>query len=195
MYGIAKLSSDDFNEMEVLALEVRTDYELYDDYVDVFKFVQDKLNAILIKYSSLQGEQFEAAYSFSEDGFTIFEKLSNGIMIPYIFYNDMVPKSKQRYTLAHEVKHIVLGEEDPSIKEDAKAEYFAKVFLAPKILVLQNNDISENFIKERFDVSYECSHYILIGIHNRVKKYGTKQFYYEIEFLNNKTKYMSKKQI
>ena len=125
MYGFARLKSKDYNEMEVLALEVRTDYELFDDYVDVFEFVQEKLNTTLIKYSSLDKEKYEAAFSFSEDGFTIFEKYSNGIIVPYIFYNDMVPVSKQRYTLAHEVKHIVLGEEDPSVKEDAKAEYFA----------------------------------------------------------------------
>ena len=106
MYGFARLKSKDYNEMEVLALEVRTDYELFDDYVDVFEFVQEKLNTTLIKYSSLDKEKYEAAFSFSEDGFTIFEKYLNGIIVPYIFYNDMVPYSYETIGIREGIKII-----------------------------------------------------------------------------------------
>ena len=198
MYGYGcDIQQDEFEETEKLAFSVRLDYSLYDEFIDIFEFVQEKLHVTLHKYSELSDEELARAYACSEHGFTAAKLNRNGNLEPHIYYNDWAPIGAQRYTLAHEVKHIVLHEWDPTLKEDKLADYFAKVFLAPCVFVLRMDVISTESIMEKFGLSYSASFYLVNRMTNRINKYGKEIFAFEMEFVdeinNNCVEWMYKK--
>lgn len=50
---------------------------------------------------------------------------------------------RQRCTIAHEIKHVVYREDNPTEKEETLANHFARVLLAPSCLVM--------FFKDKFN--------------------------------------------
>lgn len=84
-----------------------------------------------------------------------------------IFYNDSHPRERIRFTLAHELAHIIL--EHPAIESDAheaEADIFANYLLGPAPLVLRDSANSIDVIMADFDVSYSCAR----SIQNRTAK-------------------------
>lgn len=110
--------------------------------VDVFKLCRkDKI--ALIPYSSPQAEDMAALIGSAElmnktDGFTV--QIGS---TPLIFWDDGMPEARQRFTVAHELGHIVNGDigavptqrnKEPSDQDDPKetaANVFASRILSP----------------------------------------------------------------
>ncbi len=151
-------SGKDYQRVDEMALRLRIDYCHFEKRLDVFKLAK-QLNMILIKYSSLTKSQLEVITSKEElkDGFTVFKK-KNGEYEFYTFYNDSIGDARIRLTIAHEIKHVVFLEENPTEKEEDLANHFARYILAPSCLVIpyiERFQVME--LVYDFDISYEAA--------------------------------------
>ena len=90
--------------------------------VDVFKLCQ-KLQINLIKYSNIESELLSF---LSNDGFTILDKEKRQYKI---FYNDLMPDEKIRFTIMREIGHIMLDHKKYNKKNENEANIFAKIAL------------------------------------------------------------------
>lgn len=100
-----------------------------------------------ISYSSLSEKKLSAALQLSEEGFT----LDNTI-----YYNDYQIPTRIRFTIMHEVGHIMLGHSDDNDISELEANFFAAYILVPPVIVHAHDktgDIDQNQIKTLFDVS------------------------------------------
>lgn len=97
---------------------------------------------------------------------------------PYILVNELELPSRQRFTIAHELGHILLGhvsecsiisracnEEDKDI--ETQANVFASRLLAPSCILLFCNLTSTDDIKQLCNISEEASEFRLNRINYR----------------------------
>lgn len=69
----------------------------------------------------------------TDDGYTIARPVPGGVQY-MIVYNDQQIQQRVRWTIAHEIGHIVLGHVDGRVMDgdiEAEANYFARELLAP----------------------------------------------------------------
>ncbi len=180
----------DYQKVDEVALRLRIDYSHFEKRLDVFKLTK-QLNMILIKYSSLTEEQLEVLKSKDElnDGFTIFKK-KNGEYQFFTFYNDSIGDARIRLTIAHEIKHVVFLEENPTEKDEDLANHFARYILAPSCLVMPYIDRFQIIkLVYDFDISYEAASNAYKSAKSRI--YGNKSDLkdFEKEFI---TEFISK---
>ena len=179
-------SSKDYQDVDKTALRLRLDYSHLDQWLDVFKLAK-QLNIILIKYSSLTSDQLKGLSNYDElkDGFTVLKK-KNGEYKFYTFYNDSKGDARIRLTIAHEIKHVVYLEENPTEKEEDLANHFARYILAPTCLVMPyvEMDFSILDIASDFDISLDAA----VNSYNHTsRRLLSKHSYledFEIEFMN-----------
>lgn len=108
----------------------------------------------LVTYSSLSKSKMEACFELSNEGFT----LDNTI-----YYNDSMYEKRTRFTIMHEIGHIMLNHPEESDVTEEEANFFAKYILAPPVLIYAHDrtcDIDETKIRRIFYVSDEVSIYI-----------------------------------
>lgn len=104
-----------------------------------------QLGIRLIKYSELSDAKRETCMLVSQDAF----KLHSGM----IYYNAecrYVPR--QRFTLMHELGHIVLGHVGESRQNEDEANYFASNILAPRVVIHKSRQTTKD-IQEKFGLS------------------------------------------
>ena len=183
----------DYEKVDSVALQLRIDYNHLKKNLDVFALAK-QLNMTLIKYSSLDEEQLNKIKEFSKylkDGFTVFRKDERGELKFYTFYNDSIGIARIRFTIAHEIKHVVFREKNPTIKEEDMANHFARYILAPPCLVMEyiNKGLTQVDIMADFDISYEAATNAYNSAVNRIfyGKSDLAKFEKEfiIEFLSN----------
>lgn len=98
-----------------------------------------------IRYSELNNEQKAACLQLSEDAC---------ILGKDIYYNDKKSKRRTRFSLMHELGHLVLGTPD-----EAEANNFASNILAPSMAVYYSGLKNIREISNLFDISLECAKY------------------------------------
>ncbi|MDF2524227.1 MAG: hypothetical protein K0R31_1868 [Clostridiales bacterium] len=98
-----------------------------------------------IKYSELKEESLEACLRLSEDAHTIGSE---------IYYNDKKAKRRIRFSLMHELGHLVLDTQD-----EAEANSFASNILAPSMAVYYSGLKNIRELSNIFDISLECAKY------------------------------------
>jgi len=105
---------------------------------------------------------------------------------PYIVYNKNHPRNRQRFTVAHEIGHIVLHSADSANKEDQpsqneqerEANAFANALLVPREHLkkfLKNKDKSLTDICKKYEVSREVATIAVMsqrGLLNKLKAEG-----------------------
>ena len=145
--------------------------------VDVFDLAR-KLGIRLVKYSQITEEEFTKLEKYGlnrdSDGFFILA-LKDGMIVPYIYYNDKKKPGRIRFTILHEIGHYVLGHKQASDLAEAEANFFAKYLIAPPVLVDKINPSDYLDIASVFKVTNNCAwnafdyyvkwkrHYISIG--------------------------------
>lgn len=131
-----------------------------------------QLEIELIPYSQLSPEKQKKAYEASKDGFNLLVEIAKGIFVQTIYYNDNMPEQRIRFTIMHEIGHIVLDHSEHSDLAESEANHFAKYALAPPPLVhkLQIGDYLE--LAEKFGISNQCAFYSMKNYTNWLK-YGS----------------------
>lgn len=177
-------SGKDYEKVDKMALRLRIDYNHFEKRLDVFKLAK-QLNMVLIKYSSLSDEQLKTISGLEElnDGFTIIRKKKGNYEF-YTFYNDQIGSARIRLTIAHEIKHVVFLEFNPSEKDEDLANHFARYILAPTCLVMPYiGCFSQMEITDDFDISYEAACNAYNAAENRIIRNKTELGDYEKEFI------------
>ena len=181
------LTGEEYTQLEKDAISLLIDYGFVNFPIDVFELAKKAFGAQLVKYSSLKKKKLVKikGYDATKDGFTVVEHMSDRSKKYIIYYDDKSNIYRQRYTIGHEIKHIFYGEEDRTKKEEDGAEYFSKVLIAPKCLIIKNKIRNIEEIVEKYELSYEAAAYHLKGINNRRLCYGDALFDYEQDFIND----------
>lgn len=97
------------------------------------------------KYSQLQENKLDACMELSDDACTI-----AGI----IYYNDKKSNRRIRFSLMHELGHIVLGTD-----LEAEANLFASNMLCPSIALHYSKLTNIREVSNLFNISLECAKY------------------------------------
>lgn len=92
-----------------------------------------------------------------------------------IYYDDApsIPRQRIRFTLAHEVGHLIL--QHPGTGDEvyeAEAHNFARYLLAPDPLVIRDSKFVPEIIQCDFDISYSCARVVCERSANR-KRWGS----------------------
>ena len=180
--------------MTRLTLDVLSDYEFFCFPLDVFSLAE-KIGMKLIPYSTLTLEQYMTLYHKYDMnlGFTV-SRSENGYIEYDTYYNDVdIQEPRQRFTIAHEIKHVVSGDCHKKYlteRDEALADFFAKSLLAPQAIIIQEGLSSPEEYVERFHISQQSAEYCCSATEHRKSAYGeTFLFDYEREFLERIRKY------
>lgn len=122
--------------------------------VDVSTLVE-KMGIKLKKYSNLPESSREIMLKESLDGFSV--ETDNGKLC--IAYNDQQIEGRKRYTIMHEIGHIVLGHMGESELAEKEANFFAKYALVPPPLIHELGLDNPEDISDIFEISYEAAEY------------------------------------
>ena len=170
------------------ALDVLSDYGFFHFPLDVFALAK-KIGMNLIPYSTLTFKQYITLYHRYDLnlGFTV-SRPKNGLIVYDTYYNDVdIQEPRQRFTIAHEIKHVVSGDCHKKYlteNDEALADFFAKSLLAPQAVIIQKELNSPEEYVERFHISQQSAEYCYSATENRKSTFGeTFLFDYEREFL------------
>lgn len=118
-----------------------------------------KMNIKTMPYSALPQAKRQDLLDKYPDAFTVYPPDFNPRKTT-IYYNDEdVDRDRIRFTLAHELGHLVL--EHPDTDEETyehEANIFANYFLAPAPLILEYSSIDYAVVSYDFAVSLSCAH-------------------------------------
>lgn len=103
----------------------------------------------LISYSEIRKQNFylyNMCIKYSNDAFRDGNTMR-------ICYNENRPTSRIRFSLMHELGHIILNHIGETQENEVEADYFASNILAPKVLIEKFGCRNAEDIKQRFGLS------------------------------------------
>lgn len=115
------------------------------------EYLIEELGYKIHKYSELSETKLNHCLLVSDESLKLLDN---------IYYNDDMPMTRIRFSLAHELGHIVLGHGDylDPIKE-TEANYFASYFLAPRMVIHYAKCKNQNDVAKLFRLSQEAAQY------------------------------------
>ena len=150
--------------------------------IDCFK-ICNLLGIVLVKYSEVNEKKRKACKEFSKDGFCL-EKEINGQSLLCIYYDDTMYERRIRFTIMHEIGHIILDHSEHSDLAESEANFFAKYALAPPPLIHKYKLEDYYELAEVFQLSLECAMNAMRSYHSWLS-YGPSDYLdYEIVLLN-----------
>lgn len=104
-----------------------------------------------MEYSELEPNKQEACYQVSDDAFRLNYK---------VYYNDTVKFCRRRFSLMHELGHIVLDHQAPYSRQNEKeANFFAGNILAPRMAIHYSRCKNANDVAKLFRLTHEAASY------------------------------------
>lgn len=153
-----RLSHQRYEEIKRKIANFLEDYNVNEIPVDVFELARKMKIKIVFASEILKKhpEKVDEYILFNYPHSYLYYDSDNQQLIVYI--DDIgCKRRRQRFSLAHEIIHIILGHTEQNKKNEAEANFGATYLLAPTSLALmkQNNGILLNLssIEEVFDVS------------------------------------------
>ena len=155
------------NNLYTIIYNVYKEREITDFHFDCMKIL-NHYGYKVYTYSELKmisQELYDMCKICSNDAFLFKDK-------KLIAYNDEMPYYRIRFSLMHELGHILLNHKASSVKNEDEADYFASCILAPRIMIhhlKQTNKYSKvtaDDIHEYFDISISASNRALMDYHN-----------------------------
>lgn len=118
------------------AYETLIKFNEFSHPVQIFNVIKRLPNVKLYKYSEYAMRNNLTDFEFfdlapSEYGFTIYNSKKD---IYQLIYNDLKDYTTIRFTLAHELGHIILKHKEDGIIEKKEANCFARNFLCPVLM-------------------------------------------------------------
>lgn len=148
---------------EIASLVARLLNELKINCIPIDPFeIGARLGFELVSYSSTSPQVHELAMMESKDGFSF---LSDHSWI--ILYNDKKPNTRIRFTIAHEIGHILLDHSQASELAEAEANYFARYLIAPPVLIQLVAHLGISLVADLFCICLETATYALRQATNR----------------------------
>lgn len=115
------------------------------------EYLIDELGYKIHKYSEISEIKLNHCLLVSDESLRLFDN---------IYYNDSMPIKRIRFSLAHELGHIILDHGDylDPLKE-SEANYFASNFLAPRMAIHYAKCKNQNDVAKIFHISQEAAQY------------------------------------
>lgn len=129
-----------------MVLETYKKYGIKELPFDVFDLLR-RMGYDTRRYSNLPEAKRQSCMELSHDAVTIGNT---------IYYNDKYPNTRIRFTLAHELGHIILKTEDEDL-----ADAFAGGLLAPPPMVIAYSCKTADDIKKRFGISISAANHAI----------------------------------
>lgn len=131
-----------------------------------------KLGINLIPYSSYDNDKINLLKKFEEDGFSCLNYLNSKCEI---YYNDDIkPKLRIKFTLSHELGHIVLGhiinKSRETHEEEQEANYFAREFYIPQAFLIYYKLDNVPDIMSNFNITHSYASLLLELLERRKDK-------------------------
>lgn len=102
-------------------------------------------------YNSQSVKKKEKCLMVSDDAFTLKKT---------VFYNDDMPTGRIRFSLMHELGHLVLNHTEPrNEKQETEANYFASNILAPRMAIHYAKCKNLKDVSKAFGMTYEAADY------------------------------------
>lgn len=169
-------TGSDYDKMAQLVIDIFIDYNITTFPVDEREICR-KLGVKLIPYSAYTEKEQVLLKKQSKDGFfsPATKRTPNTI-----YYNDSISSyGKRRYTIFHEIKHYVNGDEDDMEYNDNMADYFSRYFMAPIPYLIKMGIDNELTLISDHGISAEAAAYAIRNVRRRKAKYGDVIFDYE----------------
>lgn len=152
-----RLTKRMYDTIEEKVVELYEKFHISKFPIDPF-FIATQLKIKLIPYSKVNKEKRDCFY---ENGWLGFNFRNNKKGTIDIYYDDSDSVERQRFTVMHELGHIILDHKEDSDLAEICANYFASYALAPSPIVVKYFCYDYKSISEKFFVSHECACNIL----------------------------------
>lgn len=141
----------DYEIIDKNAYQLRIDYELFTDKIDLFELCK-KMGIKVFFFSYIDFDLKTLPY---------YSKIENGFSLSIhknftIYINDNLPIQTQSFTLGHELKHYIFCDIEETRLCDVYADHFSRVLLAPPVLLLFDYTISPKYYFRKIWVIYCC---------------------------------------
>ncbi len=139
-----------YDNINFTILEVYKKFNIHSFPLNCFEIL--KLCGMKVKkYSEQNPQKKTQCLLYSDDAF----KLKNTI-----YYNDNKPVGRTRFSLAHELGHIILGHSNSNLEiQEKEADVFASHILAPRIAIHYSRCKNQNDVAKIFYMSQEAAQY------------------------------------
>ena len=149
----SKIPSWKYAEIERKVAELYEQQNIHSFPIDPFQIIKN-LGYILVSFSQIDETMPFAFQDDENDAFSFFSPQDNTYII---VYDDKKPYERLRFTLMHELGHILLGHKSESDLAKRMADYFAGYALAPIPLIHCFAGKEPNKIRDVFLVSHYCA--------------------------------------
>ena len=175
-------SSDRYEEIRTAVADLIEDWGITTYPFSIWSLLK-KMGVRTIRYSSLPDHLAKEMRLYWPDAFTIYPPDFNPVKT-VIFYNDEQDREHIRFTLAHELAHLVLMH--PGTDEEVyehEADIFANYFLAPAPLVPRDSELNVESISCDFQVSHGCAWSVMDRARKRLSYGPRTKTEYELRIL------------
>lgn len=178
-YTTVRLPSKVYDRIETEVVKLYKKLKITKVPIDPF-IIASQLGYIVKKYSSLPRKVQIELKTCEKEGLSHYDP-DLGTFV--IYYDDSISYTRVRFTLMHEIGHIILGHREESALARKMADYFSAYALAPSPLMGHYGCEDYMDIANRFCVSQECADICFQRFLNWTY-YGGKMKSYETELLN-----------
>ena len=183
-----RLTNERYEEIKKEICNSLFDYDIDTLPIDVFDLAK-RMKIKIVKASEILKKHPEKLNQYALYSYPHSYLHYNKEEQQFIVYLDDVgtKKQRQRFSLAHEIIHIILGHTEQNIQNEAEANFGATYLLAPTSFVLIKGAysylLSPEIVMEIFDVSYSEAKIVVSYFENR--RYCDSQIeQYEIDTIN-----------
>lgn len=148
-----QISDNRYEEIKSIVADIYYEYGIINLPVDPLQLAK-KMQIAVNEYDEFSLDEQDKMRIASEDGFSY---MLTGEPRFHINYNFDTFVERTRFTLAHEIGHIVLGHKEPSRKAEAEADAFAQLLLVPEAVLIYLNIQELYQVCSIFSVSKKCA--------------------------------------
>lgn len=127
---------ESFEDIEVIANRVRSEWELGQNPIPDMIDTMESKGIMIINTSKVNNNKFDGLAG-----------VVNGI--PLVVISSFQPGDRQRFTLAHELGHLVLHGRLNGIDEEKACNHFAGAFLLPQQAIIQHLGVKRHALETR----------------------------------------------
>lgn len=184
-----RLSEEKYEEIKMKIALVFEDYNVNELPIDIFGLAQ-KMGVIVVYASQIINRHKDKINEFILFNYPPSYLYYSNLKQKFFVYIDDVGTTtcRQRFSMAHELMHIILGHTEQNENNEAEANFGAQYMLAPTSLILLSRDnrmLEEaEFVKLVFGVSQPVAETVIRYNHNRLFYFPLEEKNYE-EIINN----------
>lgn len=147
-----RLSDNRYEDIKQDIVKMYVDNDISTIPIDVYN-LSEHLEYILKPYSSLGVDKANKLIEINEDGFN---RVEDGKVV--IYYNDAKLEGRVRFTIMHEIAHVIRKHKQYSELAEAEANWFAAYALCPPPIVDKLKITDYEDLISKFNITNSCAY-------------------------------------